>query len=253
MHEEDNDRNDSIVELDPELRAHVHKDDLFGLILKHSLAIIPCYSARQNEMINRMVQAKRERLSRYERDRDWSGWVFTHERPWRTDALIEVCKRFDVETSEYWALVSHVHVDSENLAEDDNTSRWRDIWQGEPCTGKRFGSASENRTSLMTDSERSRFSELPEKLVIYRGSIEDPRREEIPDLCWSLSEKVARWFANRFQKQGEDRYLVTGEVDRSRVLAFFDRRSEEEVVVLPESVDISSVKKVTASNRRRMG
>lgn len=74
-------------------------------------------------------------------------------------------------------------------------------------------------------------------LTIYRGQGSKSTHYD-EALSWTLSEEVARFFANRFSENGT---VYRGKVKRENVRGYIER--EEEVLVFPESVfDIEKVR-----------
>ena len=56
-------------------------------------------------------------------------------------------------------------------------------------------------------------------------------------ISWTLSEKMATWFATRFKAEGEPR-IAEGQCEKSSILAYFDGRDEKEIVVNPLDINI---------------
>ena len=89
---------------------------------------------------------------------------------------------------------------------------------------------SSDKQSLMTAKEYVRYSGLPKHLTLYRGISKDRN----PDgLSWTESYEKALWFANRFGKG----YVLTGDANSADVLAYFNRRDEDEIVISPKSIN----------------
>lgn len=84
------------------------------------------------------------------------------------------------------------------------------------------------RQSLMKEEEISFLNSLPDEFEIYRG-VAVGRNPN--GLSWTPSKKVATWFAHRFDKIGEQGYVKQGLVQKNAVLAYFNGRDEEEIVV----------------------
>lgn len=87
-----------------------------------------------------------------------------------------------------------------------------------------------DKRALMYDDEYEVYKNLPESFTIYRGVT--PGRN--PDgMSWTREYDKAEWFANRF---GEG-YILEEIANKKDVLAFFSRRSEEEVVIEAKKVE----------------
>lgn len=94
-----------------------------------------------------------------------------------------------------------------------STSEFRDYFKK---AKKRF---------LMDKDEYKVFEALPQTITVYRGLQKDATAKA---LSWTLEKSVAEWFANRFDNNGE---VVEGTIDKNYVFAYFDRRSEKEIVL----------------------
>lgn len=80
---------------------------------------------------------------------------------------------------------------------------------------------------------------LPDTFVVYRGLQENAQED---GLSWTLSKNVAEWFASRFENHGE---IIKKMVHKTEVIAYFNDRDEEEIVL-----DIKKVlKREKAKNR----
>ena len=84
------------------------------------------------------------------------------------------------------------------------------------------------RKSLMKEEEIAFLNSLPDEFEIYRG-VAVGRNPN--GLSWTPSEKIATWFAHRFDKKGKQGYIKKGLVQKDAVLAYFNGRDEEEIVV----------------------
>lgn len=90
-----------------------------------------------------------------------------------------------------------------------------------------FTSAEKN--ILMTESELQTYSSLPDIIHVYRGvgvkSCEN-------GMSWTNDKEKAVWFANRFSAG----YLLQGAAQKKDVLAFFNRRNENEFIIPADSI-----------------
>ena len=233
----------SFEPLHPELARFSRPDPtgVLGMVIQHPLLHALACAAPLHAIYNRLYAGKLARLDRALAESNWHSFVWTHERPWRARALVDLLERHAIEPTEYWDLVAEIHVDSENLAQDP--AMWRALWSGAPTEGVNYGSARASRELVMQDREREVFAGLPERVRIFRGCGPD---EIEGDFCWSTSAKTALWFARRFQRGDEPRLLAEGEIDRERVLAHLLRRGESEIVAFPEDVTVLGTRPVRA-------
>lgn len=78
---------------------------------------------------------------------------------------------------------------------------------------------------LMDEGDYKRYLSLPDVLTVYRGV---KPKGKVLALSWTLSKKKAEWFANRFQSDGT---VYRAKISREHVLAYFNCRNEQEVVL----------------------
>lgn len=78
---------------------------------------------------------------------------------------------------------------------------------------------------MMSEEEMQTLNNLPDKITIYRGIGSESNTKGV---SWSLDKSIAEWFSNRFQSDG---YVLTGQINKSDVLAYFNKRHEKEIVV----------------------
>jgi hypothetical protein len=87
------------------------------------------------------------------------------------------------------------------------------------------------------DAAREAFSKLPERVVIYRGTVEAEGTRY--GVCWTLDRDKARWFAmehGRFRNRESPPVLLTATVARSAIAGLLIERSESEVLICPDKL-----------------
>lgn len=84
------------------------------------------------------------------------------------------------------------------------------------------------KDSLMDEEEFAVYNELPDEITVYRG-VGIGRSEK--GLSWTQDRDTAEWFAHRFDRGGQEGYLLEGTIRKEDVLAYFNGRNEEEVVL----------------------
>lgn len=88
-----------------------------------------------------------------------------------------------------------------------------------------------SRESLMDAEELAYYDSLPDEFTVYRGIGSKSNKKGI---SYTLSLEKAEWFAKRFQqKKG---YVLTGTAKKKDVLAYFNSREEQEVLVEPKYI-----------------
>jgi hypothetical protein len=100
-----------------------------------------------------------------------------------------------------------------------------------------FGHAVDIGFEYIEGEEIKSVADLPERLTLYRGLGQKPHSEVglYPGLSWTSNRERAVWFATRFGDLHGRPHLLTVTVDRSCVIAHFDRRGEDEYVLDPEA------------------
>lgn len=167
-------------------------------------------------LANMQYKKKQESVAKAIAKGDWYTYVFLHERPYRCDALLAVREVGDRLTDErWWRLVGSVWTDSENIWQ--NFAEWDDI----------LNTDRPERESMMDADERRIFDELPNEITVYRGSVAGLNEG---GLSWTTDPAVARFFARRRNDKGRG-VIDTGLVQKALVVAYFDGRNENEIVV----------------------
>lgn len=90
-----------------------------------------------------------------------------------------------------------------------------------------------NLEILMGESDYKYYQNLPDKLTIYRGIIDDDDEAYINSLSWTLNIDVAVRFANKYRNTYGRSHLYRAEIRKPCVFAYFSDRNEETVIVNP--------------------
>lgn len=223
--------------LDPALEPYLVEDGpLGGPSLKHPLVFSVLHNPRLNAMVNQQFRQKEQYAEESFEAERWSAYVFIHERPHRLEAFADCAELMS--DADYWELLGSIWTDSEN------------IWQMEDLWLEYLDSDRGDRTQIMGISETpddvaasnaKTYSELPSEVEVYRGFSLEERQQ---GLSWTTNRKVAEFFARRLSQQGDHPQIVHGRVSKSDVIACFNDRNEEELVVLPENVEVFCVESI---------
>jgi hypothetical protein len=108
-----------------------------------------------------------------------------------------------------------------------------------------FESKRPHRELLISAAERRALAAMPDTLRIYRGYAKGRARRGI---SWTLSERRAHKFANYAigprrallcgHKSGGFGMVAPGQCHKRDVLAYFNGRREQEIVIRPENVSL---------------
>lgn len=96
-----------------------------------------------------------------------------------------------------------------------------------------------NKQYLMTEEDYKIYQTLPDEITVYRGVAV---RRNPNGLSWTPNLKTAQWFANRFNTETKKGYVQTAIVSKSKVLAYFNTRNEDEIVCRVPKKDIHILK-----------
>ena len=96
-----------------------------------------------------------------------------------------------------------------------------------------------DKTILMDEEEYKVYCELPDVFEIYRGVAigRNPK-----GLSWTRNFETAKWFANRFNEGNKKGYVQVVTVNKEQVLAYFNSRNEDEIVVDASKMNVKKLK-----------
>lgn len=161
----------------------------------------------------------------------------------RTDTpllLMYVCRSayyltFLKMTRNHWAADDFAEALSMAWIEEENPNG--DVNVPVSLSAKWFREA--NKESLMELDEFEKYLSLPDKFKVYRG-VATGRN---PDgMSWTDNFESAEWFAKRFRNDG---YIIEGIAEKKDVLAYFNRRNEDEVLIPADMVRNKRIIKLT--------
>jgi hypothetical protein len=211
----------------PELEACLSTEGPIPMIRHPLVHLFFVESHAMIQQANACYKHKLQSLHKAIHERDWKRAIFLFERPYRPDALEQYAPMIEVDR--FWTLLPSVYIDCEFPYRHYETFR------------RLFSRTPLSMEGLMSDDERAVLNGLPQYFPIYRGAGErsqDPRSA----LSWTTSMHVATWFASRFGSQG---VVFSGIVKKDDVIAYFNRRGEDEIIVFPETIfDVRVAKEV---------
>jgi hypothetical protein len=199
-------------DLHPDIVPFVYEDPRLGTTIKHPLVFSIMHHSSRNAWVNESYKVKTEACKEALKAKKFASYIFLHERPYRFDAFVRVMHL--MKDKEYWELLADAWVDSENL------------WQNLPQWKKLLKSTRKGREFFMTPEEREFLKKLPDTVTVYRGY--QPGKNK-SGLSYTLDEKKAEWFANRFTKTGE---VHVRTVKREKIFAYLNGRGESEIILL---------------------
>jgi hypothetical protein len=126
-----------------------------------------------------------------------------------------------LDDTQYWQMVNLTWTDSDN------------IWQYRRLWRKLWLSQRSNRSAVMEPEEQGFLAKLPDVLMIYRGTA---LKANMRGLSWTLDRNRAIWFAERRLRGRRRAHLFETAIRKSDALAYFSCRSEDEIVVHPDTL-----------------
>lgn len=93
---------------------------------------------------------------------------------------------------------------------------------------------------VMNQEELKLYNSLPDEITIYRG-VEENKKNSTKALSWTLNKDKAKWFATRYEDKGT---MFTAKIKKEDVLAYFNSRKEEEVVIDYDNLELISTEEV---------
>jgi hypothetical protein len=222
---------DTQEELHDDLLPYLEEDGPLGhhQCLRHPLVYSVLHHPQLNALVNAQYAAKKEALREYKRRRQWHSYVFTYERPYRLEAFAWICHHMGDRS--YWDLLGNVWTDTEN------------IWQCREQWRECLSAERKYRSHMMSVDERAALAhDIDAKDgTIYRGFCKDGAER---GMSWTTNSIVAKFFARRLAGAEDTPRVATGKVDRRDIIAYFEGRSEHEVVVLPGNVRDIEIREV---------
>lgn len=164
--------------------------------------------------------------------RDWRTYLLTFGGHERLFPLLSI--QASMTDTEYWSSLGEVWQHTEFAA--PNSAIWEFLLF---CNRDPVGAL-----AIMGASEREVWDALPRVMNVFRGQQSD---EDGKGFSWTLCRKRAEWFAyhrgtarmnyvtNGRWKPGKG-VVFAGCVEKDEVLCYLDGRSEQEILVHPESV-----------------
>jgi hypothetical protein len=165
---------------------------------------------------NKLYLQKLEGLVEAVNKKDYKTYIWLHERPYRLEAFMRI--QNELKDPEYWRLLGDVLIDSENAHEFK--SEWLQL----------LNSKRKSSIAMMRPDDFTVYSALSNRLKIYRGFRNIHFKK---GLSWTLSKDKAKWFATRFGANGK---VTTKVVSKYHILAYLDRRGEQEILLRPDRV-----------------
>lgn len=89
---------------------------------------------------------------------------------------------------------------------------------------------------IMSEEEKEYLDNLPSHVLVYRGASKKAFEKRKYGISWTTSQEIAEFFAFDRQNNG-DGIVLSAEVDKDKILAFFNGRKEYEVIIEPTDIE----------------
>lgn len=146
-------------------------------------------------------------------------------KPWRLFYIRLLFEANIISSEDLGTALNDIWTTVENISGDVNVS-YIDLVE-------MFQEADEN--TLMTDEERAYLRSSEDMLTLYRG-VTGYNIENRTAMSYTDDEETAKWFARRFSSDVRQVWKI--QIPKSKVLAYYNNRSEHEFVIDPIDVDV---------------
>ncbi len=217
---------------------HELKQHLIGQSLRHPLLQFECVDPRLYSRLNHLFEyrlRKGQGLNREFNDwnRLWPDLSSYDKLGWLLEQLLEERFGYPKGQDGYHQLIGQVWTDPELLTCNSDTLT---------CLF-RFRLPTSPNFHFMVEDERNCFAELPDQLQVFRGHFSELEYGN----CWTLNPNVAIDWACRSdtgirtpplspENQFTTPIVTVGRVCKSQIVAYVNRRHEDEILVNPEFV-----------------
>ena len=125
---------------------------------------------------------------------------------------------------------------SKHLSQEDYSTLLGSVWVGSEYANVDANVSKEkmlahfknaDKSVLMSETELETYNDLEDTVVVYRG-VTSKNKKNTNALSWTISFGKAKWFAERWGGTG---IVYCATIDKKNILAYFDRKEEDEVVV----------------------
>ncbi len=220
-------------DLPVDLRRYVRSGAGSQLLVFHHPYLVEIFPFGLADRIENVLELRRTHAEKNLDEGLLSGFIFSHQRPYRLSALLSLVKRDgmfpdDRAAIRFWRLAASVWMDAE---ESEDSPIWSYL----------LAAPVPLREAMTTSFDRRAWRALPDVVTIYRGLQAGDEESARDALCagwsWSLSEKVARFFSRRYIASSDLPWIARTQVPREAILAYLTRRNEAEVLVSPDVID----------------
>jgi len=195
------------------LKSYLENNGKFDLIRHPLVYSVPHYES-QNALVNKQFEVKSKYAQELLDKKEYSSFIFLHEKPHRMNAFIEVKEKLNDE--EYWSMALAVWTNSENIWQ--NKKEWKKLF----TDNKRYST----KHLFMSDDDKKTFNKLPENILVYKGYKIGINEK---GYSYTLSQEVAERFTKVHKQNGK---VTSRVVSKNNVFAYTNERDEQEIIII---------------------
>jgi hypothetical protein len=193
----------------------------WGVELRHPLLCFDIDSPNSVRAATTQLAGKTRLLEEAIGEGDYLGALCIHEKYARLKFVADLEADCAVPNGMYWQAFREAYT----------TKDWPS------CEAKLIKKITKSRRGsrelVMFSEERKRLAALEVPLKIYRGGTTDWEARSPKGASWTLDVELARWFAWRNAYDGAEPVVWEATIkDLSRIVAFWNDRSEQEVLIV---------------------
>lgn len=208
------------VELDKGLEDYISTTHGFQFF-KHPF-YVGIYGKFLNHQINESVKKKAKLAAECYAKKDFSQYVFWHERPFRLDALMRVA--FDTETL--------------NEKQRNKMAKLiQEVWTDAEWPGVNFNTYLFLLRRFVRGSDLCLRAQRKVPLILYRGAVGNEITRRKIGISWTDDLEVATWFSMRnAQTFKKEPVLLRVRAEADDIFLMYNGRAEQEFLLDPRRI-----------------
>jgi len=129
----------------------------------------------------------------------------------------------EIKDKDYWMLIGFCYTVSDFCYNDYETLK------------KYLNTNRVNKEHIMNEEDRSFLNSLPDQIKVFRGCSKKEIKNGVFRFSWTLDREIAYFFAYKYRRNSNiDCDIVEQIIDKKDVLAYFNDRNEQEILLVPQ-------------------
>jgi hypothetical protein len=185
-----------------------------------------------NSQVTVMSKLHHDNDEHHEKSHHLLGDILNRDAHDRPKALLDLMLRSDQDMTQLWPIVGKIWrcTESNEVDLSECSNIWTEIW-----------SMDGDRSLAMKKGEREHLAQMPDKFVVWQGGTFS---EVTHGLSWTRCMETVYSDALRIATVEKPGIVVWGQLERSKILAYFNRGGRPEFVAVPADVKIISHRSV---------